>query len=107
MRRDPHPGVPATEYVYINKEMSLEHIATTVKPTRERIRHRHEKKAPEEDDFESPSLDGRVNAPPSAEGCGASDRRVNPRPSELANFVLPGLRKRAGRALDWRICDAI
>ena len=98
VRYDPHPGVSTTCYVYINKEMSREHITTTVKQTRERIRHRHEKKIQEEDDFEAPSPDGRVNSPQAAEGGTASVRRVNHLSSQLVND---------GRALDWHICDAI
>lgn len=107
VRYDPHPGVSTTCYVYINKEMSREHITTTVKQTRERIRHRQEKKIQEEDDFEASSPDGRVNSPQAAEGGTASVRRVNHLSSQLVNSVILGLRERDGRALDWHICDAI
>ena len=77
--------------------MSLEHIATTVKQIGECVCHRYEKKVLEEADFEPPSLGGRV----------ASVGRVNPRPSKLVDSVIQGLRKSSGRALDWRIRDAI
>lgn len=87
--------------------MSREHITTTVKQVRECIPHRHEKKIPEEDDSESPSLDGRDNSPQAAEGGTASVWRVNHRSSQLVKSVIPGLRKRAGRALDWHILNAI
>ena len=93
--------------MYINKEMSREHITTTVKQTRERIRHRHEKKIQEEDDFEAPSLDGRVNSPKAVGGGTASVRRVNHLSSQLVNSVILGLRERDGRSLDRHICDAI
>ncbi|MCY4587085.1 MAG: hypothetical protein OXB98_13705 [Bryobacterales bacterium] len=87
--------------------MRRKHITTTVKQTRERICHRHEKKILEEDDFESPSLDGCDNSHQAAEGGTASVWRVNHRSSQLEKSVIPGLRKRAGRALDWHILDAI
>ena len=87
--------------------MSRKHITTTVKQTRERIRHRHEKKIPEEDDSESPSLDGRVNSPKAAEGGTTSVWCANHRSSQLVKSLIPRLRKRAGRAHDWHICDAI
>lgn len=93
--------------MYINKEMSRKHIITTVKQTRERIRDRHEKKIPEEDDFEAPSLDGRVNSPKAVGGGTTSVWRVNHLSSQLVKSVIPRLRKRAGRALDWHICVAI
>lgn len=83
--------------MYINKEMSLEHVATTVKQIREYIGHRYQKKVPEGADIEPPSLDGR----------GSSVGRVEPRSSELVNFVIQGPRKRPGRALDWLISDAV
>jgi len=86
--------------------MSRKHITTTVKQIRERIRHRHEKKIPKEDDLESPSLDGRDNSPQAAESGTSSVWRVNHRSSQLEKSVIPGLRKRAGRALDWHILDA-
>lgn len=91
VRYDPHPGVSTTCYVYINKEMSREHITTTVKQTRERIHHRHEKKIQEEDDFEAPSPDGRVNSPQAVGGGTASVRRVNHLSSQLVNSVILGL----------------
>ena len=87
--------------------MSRKHIITTIKQVRERILHRHEKKISEEDDLESPSLDGRDNSPQAAEGGTASVWRVNHRSSQLVTSVLPRLRKRAGRALDWHILNAI
>ena len=87
--------------------MSRKHIITIVKQIRERIRDRHEKKIPEEDDLESPSLDGRDNSPQAAEGGTASVWRVNHRSSQLVKSAIPGLRKRAGRALDWHILNAI
>ena len=107
VRYDPHPGVSTTGYVYINKEMSREHITTTVKQVRECIPQRHEKKIPEEDDFESPSPDGRVNVPQAAEGGTTSVWCANHRSSQLVKSVIPRLGKRAGRALDWHICVAI
>ena len=87
--------------------MSRKHIITTVKQIRERIRDRHEKNIPEEDDLESPSLDGRDNPSQAAEGGTASVWRVNHRSSQLVKSVIPEVRKRAGRALDWHILNAI
>lgn len=87
--------------------MSRKHIITTVKQILERILHRHEKKIPEEDYLESPSLDGRDNSPQAAEGSTASVWRDKHRSSQLVKSVIPGLRKRAGRALDWHALNAI
>ena len=87
--------------------MSLEHIATDVKQTRECVPHQYGKKVPEAANFEPPSLDGHGNAREAAEGRVASVGRVNPRPSGLVNSVIQGLRKSSGRALDGRIRDAI
>jgi len=93
--------------VYINKEMSLEHITSTAKQFREPVSQRYKKKVPRATDFEPPSLDGQGNARQAAKDHVASVGSVNPRPSRLINSVIQGLRKRIGLIIDWRIRVAI
>ena len=93
--------------MYINKEMSLEHITTTAKQFRECVSQRYKKKVPRAADFEPPSLDGQGNTRQAAKGRVASVGCVNPRPSGLINSAIQGLRKRTGLVIDWRIRVAI